>query len=89
MIWSCDLNIILKQTATKFQYKYLVDPIKLLLMLQFYDVKAYLWFAASWDHGGGFLWKLGMCPQLLKPLTYLKPNGKMSEPLDIAGLAFW
>ena len=58
-------------------------------MLQFHDIKAYLWSAARWSHGGGFLWGLEMCPQLLKPLTYLKPFGKMSEPLDIAELALW
>ena len=89
VIWSCDLDVIPNQTATKFQHTYLVDPTKLLLMLQFYDVKAYLWSAASWGHGSSFLWRPGMYPQLLKPLTSSKPYGEMSELLDTAGSALW
>ena len=55
MIWLCNLEVIPNQTATKFQHTYLVNPTKLLFMLQSYDVKAYLWFVASQSHGGGFL----------------------------------
>ena len=42
MIWSGDLNVILNQIAAKFQYTHFVDLTKALLILQFYDVKAYL-----------------------------------------------
>ena len=89
VIWLCDFDVILNQTATKFQHTYLFDPTKLSFILQFYDVKAYLWSAASRGHGGGFLWRPGMYPQLLKPLTYSKPYSEMFELLDAARLALW
>ena len=53
--------------TTKIQHTYSVDPTKLSLMFQFYDVRAYLWSASSRGHGGGFLWRQGKRPQLLKP----------------------
>ncbi len=46
------------------------DPMKLSFMLQFYDVRTYLWSATSRGHGGGFLWRWEKRPQLLKSLTY-------------------
>ena len=55
MIWSGDHDAIPHQTATKFQHIYLVDPTELLLIIQFYDIKAYLRSATSQGHDGGFL----------------------------------
>ena len=62
---------------------------KVSLILQFYNVKAYLWSTTSRGHGDGFQWKLGICSQLLKPLIYSKPYSKISKPLDVAGSALW
>ena len=83
------------QTATKFQYTYLFRwSYEAIAYASILWCQAYLWFAAIRGHGGGFLWRSRMRPQLLKPLTYSKPSwcawsGEMSEPLDAAGSALW
>ena len=61
VMWSWR-HLYFNQTATKFLHTHFVDPIKLLLTLQFYDVRAYLWSASSRGHGGGFLWRQGKRP---------------------------
>ena len=61
VIWS-RRHPYFNRTATKFLHTHFVDPMKLSLTLQFYDVRAYLWSASSRGHGGGFLWRQGKRP---------------------------